>query len=374
MNRGADATRDLATTVAFDVGPLVGRRTGIGMAVAALADALAVDGRVTVEPYVLSFRATLDAGVRRLPLPAALAHRTWSRVDRPRVDRWVRPATVVHGTNYVVPPTGPSIGRLVSVYDCWFLEHPELADGDVVRAGRVLDHAVRRGATVHACSEATARAVASHWPDADVRVVLLGPLPLAEPSPTAPFADLDGRPFVLSIGTRATQEPAPPGGGVRRARGDAPRPAAGDRRRRRRRPGSDRHRRRRERSVRRPADRVHRLCRRPDAVVAAAPCCGARLPVARRGFGFPLLDAMAARVPIVATAVGSIPEVASDAALLVDASDHVALAAALDRALTDDAERARLVAAGTVRRAQLSWRDTADRIVSLYHELSGGTS
>ena len=263
----------------------------------------------------------------------------------------------------------------MSVYDCWFLEHPELADGDVVRAGRVLDHAVRRGATVHACSEATARAVASHWPDADVRVVLLGPLPLAEPSPTAPFADLDGRPFVLSIGTLERRKNLPR---LVAAFGElaATHPdlllviAGGD--------GDDR-------------------AAIDTAVDACDPSAGRRIvftgyvddrtrswllhhaavlayPSLDEGFGFPLLDAMAARVPIVATAVGSIPEVASDAALLVDASDHVALAAALDRALTDDAERARLVAAGTVRRAQLSWRDTADRIVSLYHELSGGTS
>ena len=61
---------------------------------------------VTLVPYVTSFRGpaapTACAACR---CPAALAHRLWSRVDRPRVDRWLRGVRRVHGTNYVVPPS-----------------------------------------------------------------------------------------------------------------------------------------------------------------------------------------------------------------------------------------------------------------------------
>lgn len=65
------------TRVAIDVGPLHGPRTGVGNTVAWTVDALkgaarrdAADGP-TLLPYVLSARARLDPGVRRLPLPAA---------------------------------------------------------------------------------------------------------------------------------------------------------------------------------------------------------------------------------------------------------------------------------------------------------------
>ena len=51
-------------------------------------------------------------------------------------------------------------------------------------------------------------------------------------------------------------------------------------------------------------------------------------PSLDEGFGFPLLEAMEAGVPVVAAAAGAIPEVAGDAALLVDPLDAAALAAA----------------------------------------------
>src|SRR5215210_2378032 len=136
------------TRVAFDIGPLAGSRTGVGTAVGALRDALVAEPGVTLVPYVTSFRARTAEGVRRLPFPAALAHRTWSRVDWPRADRPLGEFDVIHGTNYVVPPS--SRPRLVSVYDCWFLRHPDQARGDVRRAGAVLRRSIEGGAVVHA--------------------------------------------------------------------------------------------------------------------------------------------------------------------------------------------------------------------------------
>ena len=96
--------------VAIDVGPLHGQRTGIGHAVAGVIGALSVLGptdgvdRVTVMPYVTSTRAEREPSQRRLPMPAAAALRLWARSSVP-VDRWLGRPDVVHGTNYVVPPT-----------------------------------------------------------------------------------------------------------------------------------------------------------------------------------------------------------------------------------------------------------------------------
>ncbi len=69
-------------------------------------------------------------------------------------------------------------------------------------------------------------------------------------------------------------------------------------------------------------------------------------PALSEGFGFPLLEAMAAGVPVVASRAGSLPEVAGESALLVPPGDATALAEALARVLDDEALRARLVDAG----------------------------
>jgi glycosyltransferase involved in cell wall biosynthesis len=67
-------------------------------------------------------------------------------------------------------------------------------------------------------------------------------------------------------------------------------------------------------------------------------------PSLDEGFGMPLLEAMAAGTPIVTSTVSALPEVAGDAALLVDPRDTEALSAALrrlagDRDLCDDLAR-----------------------------------
>ena len=66
------------TTVAFDVGPLHGTLSGVGVATQGMRDALLALPDVQLVPYVLSARATLQPGVRRLPLPAGIAHRAWA--------------------------------------------------------------------------------------------------------------------------------------------------------------------------------------------------------------------------------------------------------------------------------------------------------
>ena len=93
-------------------------------------------------------------------------------------------------------------------------------------------------------------------------------------------------------------------------------------------------------------------------------------PSLDEGFGFPLLEAMSAGVPVVASTAGSIPEVAGDGALLVDPLDIDGLAAAIDRVLSDDRLRDELVSVGRARVAQFSWAATAERMAALYASLA----
>lgn len=84
------------------------------------------------------------------------------------------------------------------------------------------------------------------------------------------------------------------------------------------------------------------------------------------GFGLPLLEAMTAGVPIIASDRGSIPEVAGDAAVLCDAEDAAGFARGLTRLLNDDDERARLIARGTARVAGFTWERTARETLDVY--------
>jgi glycosyltransferase involved in cell wall biosynthesis len=90
------------------------------------------------------------------------------------------------------------------------------------------------------------------------------------------------------------------------------------------------------------------------------------LPSRAEGFGLPVLEAMRRDVPVVSSRAGALPEVAGDAALLVDAEDQAALSGALRRVLTDPQTAARLRERGRARAAEQSWERTAQATLRSY--------
>ena len=101
-----------------------GHRTGVGAAVAELVAALDRPRRRRAACRTCSAsgrRPSRPPGASRCRPPSPTG--CGRALDRPRVDHWLGAAEVVHGTNYVVPPSRRP--ALVSVYDCWFLAHPE---------------------------------------------------------------------------------------------------------------------------------------------------------------------------------------------------------------------------------------------------------
>jgi glycosyltransferase involved in cell wall biosynthesis len=103
------------------------------------------------------------------------------------------------------------------------------------------------------------------------------------------------------------------------------------------------------------------------ALYAGAACFV--FPSVYEGFGLPVLEAMAAGAPVVASRVGAIPEVAGDAAVLVDASQPALLAEAIEAVLADRSLRARLVERGRTRARSFSWEATARRTLAVYEEV-----
>lgn len=78
-------------------------------------------------------------------------------------------------------------------------------------------------------------------------------------------------------------------------------------------------------------------------------------PSLYEGYGMPVAEAMAAGCPVITSNVSSMPEVAGDAALLVDPLDRGAIAGALQQVLESAELRVRLAAAGRHRTADMHW-------------------
>jgi glycosyltransferase involved in cell wall biosynthesis len=82
-------------------------------------------------------------------------------------------------------------------------------------------------------------------------------------------------------------------------------------------------------------------------------------PSRAEGFGFPVLEGFAANVPVLTSNVSSLPEVAGDAAILVDPDDPTAIAKGLRELLADEDLRNLLRAAGTARVSSFTWQRSA---------------
>ena len=368
-------------TVAIDVTPLLGARSGVGAAVAEIVAALrALEAGPDLVPYTLSTRAlhrdTVPADTRFVPIPARILLRSWVRADAPRIDRWLRPAHVVHATNYLAPPS--RLPTVVSVYDCSFVRYPELCTPEVRAFEPAIRRAVARGATLHTGSEFVADEIEEIFGRGLRAAGRLVVIPLGVPSlgpvaqmPADVESALGGAPFIVAIGTL---EPRKNFAHLVGAFGEL---AAGH-----------------------PDVRLviagHDGPARPEIIAAIARLrAGVRervvlaggisdagrrallenatllaYPSIYEGFGFPVLEAMTAGVPVVAARAGSIPEVAGDAALLFEPTNEQDLADEMDRVLTDDAIRSELVARGRDRVHAFSWDHTARALASCYRRVA----
>ena len=90
-------------------------------------------------------------------------------------------------------------------------------------------------------------------------------------------------------------------------------------------------------------------------------------PSRYEGFGFPVMEAFAAGLPVLTSNVSSLPEVAGDAAELVNPDDTEAIAETLERMLQDRDLLDNLAAAGVARVSAFTWEATARATVASLH-------
>src|ERR1700722_322958 len=111
-------------SVGFDATPLLGRPTGVGVFCAGALAGLSALPEVGVSAFAVRWRrrrgsdARVPAGVptRQRPMPARPLHAAWGRFSRPPVEWFIGPHQVVHGSNFVVPPTRRA-ARVLTVHD-----------------------------------------------------------------------------------------------------------------------------------------------------------------------------------------------------------------------------------------------------------------
>ncbi len=96
-------------------------------------------------------------------------------------------------------------------------------------------------------------------------------------------------------------------------------------------------------------------------------------PSLRESFGIPMLEAMACGVPVITSNTSSMPEVAGDAALLVDPFKPEEITAAMIRLTADSDFKAALISKGFVQAAKFSWKAMARHVLGIYREIGAGT-
>ena len=371
--------------VAIESTALLGSRSGIGEFTYSLLASLP-DKNWQVDAFAISWRRRaqlvdlLPEGVGRInrPLPARPLHVMWRHSEFPPIDLLLGHYDLIHGANFVVPPTRKS-ARVLTVHDLTPVRFPQLCHPSVLVFPTLVQRAIDRGAFVHTPTEAVRGEVIEVFGADEDRVVAIhhgmsATTRVDDPVGSIPprlFGEVvPGRQMVLAVGTIEPRKDYPMllrafdelvGGGV-----DAYLVIAGARGW-----GAD------------EFDRVLARMSNRDKVVTLGWVSEQErqwlysnanvfvYPSIYEGFGLPPLEAMAHQLPVVVTAVDAVQEVVGDACMVVAVGDSSALADAM-RAVLLDAELAHALGLrGLERTREFSWERSARAFHELYRRAIG---
>jgi glycosyltransferase involved in cell wall biosynthesis len=365
--------------IGFDGTPLLGPKTGIGWYTHELIDAVAKQApEDDLLVFPISWRTArmlhLDpphrpnVRVTRRIAPARPLWAMWDRVPFPPIE-WLVRCDVFHATNYIAPPSS-KVPTVVTVHDIGFIRYPESATEAIRRMSRLLPSVLRRAPVIITPSTFTRDELRWWLPDVGDRIMVV-PYGSHRPRVAASSTGLPpGPPYALMLGTlepRKNVALALDAMRILRQRGVALRLvlAGGSS------PLVDLPAVLRKRGLGPPE--VIRTGYVDDPRMAALVAEAAMLvfPSIYEGFGMPLVEAMESGLPVVAARASATPETVGDAAVLVDPYDAEGFADAMERVASDDALRARLVAAGREQASRFSWDKTAEATLRVYHSLAG---
>lgn len=374
-------------TPAYDQGGGIGRY--VRELVASLAD---VDTTTDYRLFVAGVHATH-------PLPSAPGHnfrwcpagisprwlaRLWHRARIPwPVEYWTGNVDLFHATDFVLPPVHRKTRTLLTVHDLSFVHLPEVTSPALKRyLDRVVPRSVSRADHILADSRATKDdLVALYRTPPDKVTVLLSGVNRAFRritdqqilQATLRKYDLGNWPFLFTVGTvqprknyvRLFEALAL----VRMQWPDLHLVIAGGRGwlddpiyEAINRLGLD--------------SAIHLIGFAEDDDLPALYSAAVAVPYVSlyEGFGLPVLEAMACGTPVIASKVSSIPEVAGDAALLVDPLSVEAIADAIGQIMASPGLAARLVERGYTQAARFTWERAATQLVEVYTSLMGERS
>ena len=371
----------------MEVTAAVCQRGGIGRYVRELLRALTVLD--SDNEYRLFFAAKNDDGhglpdlpinfrARRLPFHDIWLARVWHRLRAPLpVELITGRVDVYHSPDFSLPPTLRNTPTVLTVHDLSFIHHPSsTAPGLRGYLDVVVPRSVRRATHLLADSQATKDDLIAmyHTPEEKISVLYSGVA--ASFSPVVDLGalakvrwryGLGERPYVLSIGTlqprknhirlieafdralRDSQYNLVLAGGKGWMYDEV----------------------RAQVSKYELQDRVifpgfvaeeHLAALYSAADVMA-------FPSLYEGFGLPVLEAMACGVPVLVSTAPCLPEVAGDAALIVDPQDVSAMAAAIEALVFQPELRDGLRAKGLTRAAQFRWEKSAAELLGIYREI-----
>jgi glycosyltransferase involved in cell wall biosynthesis len=376
---------DGSSRIGIDYSAAIHQTAGIGRTVRELVAAMAaLPARAESEPLRLF---VAGAPPSRLPvpprgctfcpspLPERSHARLWHRLRLPiPVEVWTGPLDLYHAADFALPPTLARTRTVLTIYDLAFEHYPAATmPGMLNHLRRVVPRSAHRADRVIAISEATRQDVISRYglPPQKVITIPLGVSPRFHPASAS--VDICARyglpagPRVLSVGTmqprknhlRLVQAFA-------RIKTDAVLVIAGGR-------GWA------YEAVQAEVSRL-KLDGRviftgfvddPDLPGLYNAAQVFVYPALYEGFGLPVLEAMACGVPVITSNVSSLPEVAGDAALLVDPLDVDGMASALQQLLEDASLRAKLREKGITRARQFGWPQSAEQTWRVYQALLG---
>ena len=104
----------------------------------------------------------------------------------------------------------------------------------------------------------------------------------------------------------------------------------------------------------------------PDKVALLQTATALVFPSLYEGFGLPVLEAFASRLPVITSNTSSLPEIAGDAAYLVDPLDTEALTEAMKKIIHSPEQIQPLIEKGYLRASQMTWAHCAKKTVDVY--------